>query len=141
MSLDLQTINTCAIDGEGGAVQNWMLHYYTCYGLHVDLDLTNGTHIGRLLGVKIGFDCWVSKLVRLTNRDSYSYSTVKICAHSTMSVLGVCHPLARGPGARQSSPMAVEEGNLLGCDVVFLCQEDGTDDGALLLHVELESAR
>ena len=52
-----------------------------------------------------------------------------------MSVLGICHPLARGPGARQSSPTAVEEGNLLGCEVVFLCQEDGADDGVLLLHM------
>ena len=65
----------------------------------------------------------------------------KKCAHSRMSMLGIFQPLACGSGARQSSPTAVEEGHLLGCNVVLLCQKDGVDDVAFLLHVELESAR
>ena len=56
-------------------------------------------------------------------------------------MLGIFQPLACGSGARQSSPTAVEEGNPLQCVSVLLCKENGVDDAALLVHMELESAR
>ena len=49
--------------------------------------------------------------------------------------LGIYQPKGSSSGLGRSSPMAVKEGNLLGCEVVFLCQEDGADDGVLLLHM------
>ena len=60
-------------------------------------------------------------------------------AHSIMSMLGICQPKASSPPPGRSSPMAVDDGNLLGCEVVFLCQKDGTDDGVLLLPMEIQS--
>ena len=54
--------------------------------------------------------------------------------------LGICQPKASSSGLGRSSPMAVKEGNLLGCEVVLLCQKDGTDDVALLLLMALNTS-
>ena len=56
-------------------------------------------------------------------------------------MLSIFQPLACGSGLGHPSPAAVQEGDLLGRDVALLRKEDGVDGAALLLPVELESAR
>ena len=105
-------------------------HTHTC--MHVELGSVSILYIVHLFRFfKIGasqVEMPVSMCLQVSKR-----------AHSIMSMLGICQPKASSPPPGRSSPMAVDNGNLLGCEVVFLCKEDGAYVATLLLPMEIQS--
>ena len=112
-------------------------HTHTCTCMHVELGSVSILYIVHLFRFFQNW-CVCASQVEMSVPTRMCLQVSKR-AHSIMSMLGICQPKASSPPPGRSSPMAVDDGNLLGCEVVFLCQKDGTDDGVLLLPMEIQS--